>query len=218
MKPPTDTLKTYRVSLHPIGTQPNLDISVHADEHSLPRAPRTVANRIFSPGLRKDQCGWPVGRPLRNFHVIHHTKRAIVRLANGDAYDDVSVLDVDKRKDIALLKIKAVDLPFLALGKSSSVQCGRSRLHVEQSVRYFANTLSDGIVSRIRAGDGYRYFQLTAPISHGSSGGPIFNANGEVIGIAVAIISEGESLNLQSRSTMRKGCSRLISRNRFPHL
>lgn len=42
-----DTLKTYRVSLHPIGTQPNLGISVHVDEQNLPRAPRTVANLIF---------------------------------------------------------------------------------------------------------------------------------------------------------------------------
>jgi hypothetical protein len=42
-----DTLKTYRVSLHPVGTQPNLDISVQVDEQKLPRAQRTVANPIF---------------------------------------------------------------------------------------------------------------------------------------------------------------------------
>ena len=42
-----DTLQTYRVSLHPIGTQPNLDISVHIGEQDLPRTPRTVVNPIF---------------------------------------------------------------------------------------------------------------------------------------------------------------------------
>jgi len=42
-----DTLKTYRVSLHPVGTQPNLDISVYVNERNLPRAPETVANLIF---------------------------------------------------------------------------------------------------------------------------------------------------------------------------
>jgi len=42
-----ETLKTYRVSLHPIGTQPNLDISVHVGEQNLPRVPRTVENPIF---------------------------------------------------------------------------------------------------------------------------------------------------------------------------
>jgi S1-C subfamily serine protease len=56
------------------------------------------------------------GRILTNFHVIAHTKRATVRLANEDAYDTVRVLNVDKRKDIALLKIDAVSLPWLKLG------------------------------------------------------------------------------------------------------
>jgi len=64
------------------------------------------------------------GRILTNFHVIVHTKRATVKLANGDAYDSVTVLDVDKRKDIALLKIKAVNLPYLRLGHSFSAEVG----------------------------------------------------------------------------------------------
>ncbi len=50
-------------------------------------------------------------------------------------------------------------------------------------------------MSGIRPGDGYKYFQISAPISHGSSGGPIFNSKGEVIGIAVATIEEGQNLN-----------------------
>ena len=60
-----------------------------------------------------------------NYHVIAHTKEsATVRLANKDAYDSAQVLDVDKRKDIALIKIKAVDLPFFAVGKSNTVDIG----------------------------------------------------------------------------------------------
>lgn len=64
------------------------------------------------------------GKILTNYHVVAHSKQATVRLANKDAYDGVGVLDIDKRKDIALIKIKAVDLPFLALGKSSAVDVG----------------------------------------------------------------------------------------------
>lgn len=67
------------------------------------------------------------------------------------------------------------------------------------------NTLSDGIVSGIRLGDGYKYFQISAPISHGSSGGPIFNSNGEVIGIAVATIEEGQNLNFALPIDYAKG-------------
>ncbi len=59
----------------------------------------------------------------------------------------------------------------------------------------FQNTLSDGILSGVRQMDGYKLFQLSAPISHGSSGSPVFNSSGEVIAIVEATISEGQNLN-----------------------
>jgi len=142
---------------------------------------------------------------ITNFHVVEHTKRATVRLANQDAYDRVEVLDVDKRKDIAVLKIRAVGLPFLLLGSSSSVEVGQNVFSLSNPLGILQNTLSQGIVSGIRQGDGYRYFQITAPISHGSSGGPIFNTLGEVVGIAVATIEEGQNLNFAVPVDYAKG-------------
>ncbi len=145
------------------------------------------------------------GKILTNYHVIAHTKEVTVRLANKDAYDAVDVLDIDKRKDIALIKIKAVDLPFLTVGKSSTVDIGDQVFSLSTPLGVFQNTLSEGIVSGIRAGDGYRYFQVTAPISHGSSGSPIFNSKGEVIGIAAITISEGQNLNFAIPIDYAKG-------------
>lgn len=145
------------------------------------------------------------GRILTNYHVVAHTKQATVRLANKDAYDSVDVLDIDKRKDIALIKIKAVDLPFLPLGQSNAVDVGDAVFSLSTPLGILQNTLSNGIVSGIRAGDGYRYFQVTAPISHGSSGSPIFNLKGEVIGIAVMTISEGQNLNFAIPIDYAKG-------------
>src|SRR6267378_242164 len=135
------------------------------------------------------------GKVLTNFHVIAHTKKATVRLANDDAYDTVKVIDVDKRKDIALLKIKAVDLPFLKLGHSNVAQVGDKLFTLGNPLGVFQNTLSEGLLSGIRQMDGYKMFQLSAPISHGSSGGPVFDARGEVVGIVEATISEGQNLN-----------------------
>ena len=135
------------------------------------------------------------GAILTNYHVIAHTKRATVRLANEDAYDTVEVLEIDKRKDIALIKIKGFGLPYLKLGRSQNVEVGETVYSLSNPLGVFQNTLSEGIVSGIRPGDGYKYFQISAPISHGSSGGPIFNSKGEVIGIAVATIEEGQNLN-----------------------
>lgn len=135
------------------------------------------------------------GRLLTNYHVIAHSKQATVRLANGDAYDTVQVLSVDRRKDIALLKIQAVELPHLPLGRSSGVEVGQSIYLISTPLGFLQNTLSQGIVSGIREFDGYRAFQVTAPLSRGSSGGPVFNAAGEVIGIAVFLFEGGQNLN-----------------------
>jgi V8-like Glu-specific endopeptidase len=137
----------------------------------------------------------PDGRILTNFHVIAHTKRATVRLANDDAYDSVEVIDVDKRKDIALIKIKAVNQPIVKTGHSNAVQVGDRLYTVGNPLGMFQNTLSDGILSGIRQMDGYRLFQMSAPISHGSSGSPVLNSSGEVIAIVESTLSEGQNLN-----------------------
>lgn len=64
------------------------------------------------------------GRILTCFHVIAHTKRATVRLANEEAYDKVHVLAVDKRRDIALLLVDGMNLPYLRLGRWSKARSG----------------------------------------------------------------------------------------------
>lgn len=57
------------------------------------------------------------------------------------------------------------------------------------------NTVSNGIVSAYREVEGQRVMQITAPLSHGSSGGPVLNRRGEVVGVSVAILGEGQNLN-----------------------
>lgn len=135
------------------------------------------------------------GKILTNYHVIQHTKQATVRLANDDAYDTVEVIDIDKRKNIALLKIKVVSLPFLRLGHSNSAQVGDKLYALGNPLGVFQNSLSDGILSGIRQMDGYKRFQISAPVSHGSSGSPVFDSSGEVIAIVEATLSEGQNLN-----------------------
>jgi S1-C subfamily serine protease len=135
------------------------------------------------------------GKILTNYHVIRNSKEATVRLADGDVYDTVEVLDVDPRKDIALLKIKAIDLSPVKIGHSNSLQIGDVVYSLSNPLGLLDNTLSEGIISSVRQMDGYRLLQITAPISHGSSGGPLFNTKGEVIGITTSTITQGQSLN-----------------------
>lgn len=135
------------------------------------------------------------GKILTNYHVIRNSKLASIRLANGDVYDGVEVSDVDRRKDIALLKIKALDLPTVRVGNTGTLEIGDAVYSLSNPLGLLDNTLSEGIVSGIRQLDGFHVLQITAPISHGSSGGPLFNAKGEVVGITSATIQDGQSLN-----------------------
>src|SRR5207245_8225354 len=105
----------------------------------------------------------------------------------------------------ALIKIKAIDVPYLPLGKASSVDVGDRIFSLSTPLGLLQNTLSEGIVSGIRLADGYRYFQVSAPISHGSSGGPILNVSGEVIGITALTIEEGQNLNFAVPIDYAKG-------------
>lgn len=59
-----------------------------------------------------------------NLHVIENAVSARIQLANGDVYDDVFVLDTDERRDIAILKVKAINLPALAVADSDNVKIG----------------------------------------------------------------------------------------------
>lgn len=145
------------------------------------------------------------GKIVTNYHVIAHTKKATVKLINGDAYDTVDVIDIDKRKDIALIKIRAVELPFLNLGRSTAIEVGEKIYCLGNPLGALRNTLSEGIISAIRAGDGYKYFQISAPISSGSSGSPVMNTKGEVIGIAFASIEQGQNLNFAIPIDYAKG-------------
>jgi TPR repeat protein len=134
------------------------------------------------------------GKIVTNYHVIQCGRQATVTLQNGDAYDNVQVLDVDARKDIALVKIKALDLHPIRLGNSTAVQVG-DPVYALGNPMGLTDTLSEGIISGIRQQTGYKVLQVTAPYTHGSSGGPLLNAKGEVIGITSLVFGGGGNLN-----------------------
>lgn len=135
------------------------------------------------------------GVVVTNLHVIRGAEKATVRLANGDAYDDVGVVDVDARKDLALLKIKGFKLPAAALGDSDEVEIGQ-RVYAIGAPKGLELTISEGIVSGRRdSGEGHQLLQTSAALSSGSSGGGLFDQAGRLIGITTSKIVEGENLN-----------------------
>jgi len=136
----------------------------------------------------------PDGVIVSNYHVIKGAYPAIVKLSTGDVFDRIDVLEWDARRDIAVIKVPGFNMPTVVLGNSDEVVVGE-HVVVVGNPQGLEHSISDGLISGIRKLEGYHAYQISAPISPGSSGSPVFNDNGEVIGVAFATIEEGQNLN-----------------------
>ena len=137
----------------------------------------------------------PSGVVVTNLHVIQGATKVELSLHNGDIYDDVTVVDLDERRDLVLLKIKAFNISYATFGDSDEIEVGEDVVLVG-SPQGLDLTVSEGVISAIReSGRGYRLIQTSAPASPGSSGGGMFNNYGELIGIVTAQRITGQNLN-----------------------
>ena len=131
---------------------------------------------------------------ITNFHVIDGAYPVEIKLKSGDTFGEVSVIDFSAKHDIAVLKIKGFDLPTVELGNSNKVRVGEAVTVIGNPLGY-EGSVSSGLLSQVRNFDGYHFHQISAPISPGSSGSPVFNAAGQVIGVATATDIEGQNIN-----------------------
>ena len=135
-------------------------------------------------------------RVVTNRHVIDNAYRAEIHSYNGSIYPVKGVVAVDAEGDIALLK---VDTPPnqvrpLLLGRTSP-QEGESVVVIGNPFG-LEGSVTNGIVSAVRDIPTFgRIIQITAPISPGSSGSPVVNMQGQVIGVATLQITGGQSIN-----------------------
>jgi hypothetical protein len=102
---------------------------------------------------------------------------------------------ISKDRDIAILKVDAVGMAFLALAEDTTPAVG-SEVFAIGNPQGLEATLSSGIVSAVR-GDNQKetLIQTTCPISKGSSGGPLLNSKSEVLGITSFYLASGQNLN-----------------------
>ena len=127
---------------------------------------------------------------VTNYHVIKDMLVGGAKLVGKEGVHRVEVLVVDKERDLAIVKVTGIDAPALRLGDSDTVQIGE-RVYVAGNPQGLEGTFSDGIISAVRGDSRDKLFQMTAPISQGSSGGPVFNEKGEVIGVSFAVFRDG---------------------------
>ena len=134
----------------------------------------------------------PDGYILTNAHVVADFDDVTVRLADSKREFKAKVIGVDKRTDVALIKVEGKDLPTAKLGNSSQVEAGQWVAAIGSPFG-FANTITAGIVSatgRSLPDETYvPFIQTDVAVNPGNSGGPLINLKGEVIGINSMIYS-----------------------------
>ncbi len=137
-----------------------------------------------------------VDRVVTNRHVIEGAFRAEVHSSAGSIYPVKGVLAVDAEGDIAVLKVEAPanQVRPLPLDRTSP-QEGESVVVIGNPFG-LEGSVTNGIVSAVRDIPTFgRIIQITAPISPGSSGSPVVNMQGQVIGVATLQITGGQSIN-----------------------
>ena len=140
------------------------------------------------------------GLVVTNQHVVDNAETVRIKFADGTALD-AKVVGADPLTDIALLKVEAdKPLPTVKFGDSDAVRVGDEVIAMGNPFG-LGGTVTSGIVSAkardIQSGPFDDYIQTDAAINKGNSGGPLFNADGEVIGMNTAIFSpDGGSVGI----------------------
>ncbi len=172
------------------------------------QSPRQIAQNTFPSVVllvMEDAKGQPVsigsgffvrdGIIATNLHVVAGAARGYAKLVGQKAkYDIAGIVGIDGARDLVILSVTGAKAPSLSLGNSSQVAVG-DEVYVVGNPLGLEGTFSQGIVSSVRQIGSDTLLQITAPISPGSSGGPVLNAQGEVIGVAVATFKGGQNLN-----------------------
>ena len=140
------------------------------------------------------------GQVVTNLHVIRGAVRAEIKTLEGKGkiFPVNGTLAIDEEGDLALL---SVDMPAERVARSTEL--AKELPDEGETIFVIGNPLklegsvSDGIVSAVReVPNSYRIIQITAPISHGNSGSPVFNLKGQVLGVVTVKVTNGQNINL----------------------
>ncbi|MEY1661426.1 DegQ family serine endoprotease [Isoalcanivorax beigongshangi] len=132
------------------------------------------------------------GYVLTNYHVVRQAERILVRLQDRRELE-ATLVGQDPQSDLALLRIEEDDLPVVTIGSSNDLRVGEWVLAIGAPFG-FESSVTAGIVSalgRSLPSENYiPFIQTDVAINPGNSGGPLFNLNGEVVGINAQIVSQ----------------------------
>ena len=162
------------------------------DSHGDAQQPAPEDNAPESQSLGSGFVLWNDGYILTNYHVVRDAKEVVVRLLDRRQFT-AQVVGSDEPSDLALLKIDANDLPVVKIGDSSKLRPGQWVLAIGSPFG-FDYSVTAGIVSAkgraLQTEQYVPFIQTDVAINPGNSGGPLFNLDGEVVGVNSQIYSQ----------------------------
>ncbi len=136
----------------------------------------------------------PNGLVVTNLHVVAGRAEVLV-VIGGEKLPVKRIYNGDIKRDLVVLEVETKGLRALRLGDSDRVRTGEQVVAIGNPLG-LDHTVSNGLVSAVReVAPELTMLQISAPIAPGSSGGPLFNDRGEVIGVATGILVGGQNLN-----------------------
>ena len=139
------------------------------------------------------------GQVVTNLHVIRGATRAEIKTLDGKGkvYPVNGAVAVDEEGDLALLSVEMPNSPARSSELATELPDEGETIFVIGNPLKLEGSVSDGIVSAVReVPNSYRIIQITAPISHGNSGSPVFNLRGQVLGVVTVKVTNGQNINL----------------------
>ena len=172
------------------------------------QTPQQIAQKAFRSTVlvvMKDANGQPLSlgsgffvrddQIATNLHVAEGAARGYAKLVGKETKFNIEgYTAIDEKRDLIILKVASYGVEIVSLGNSDFAQVGET-VYAVGNPRGLEGTFSDGIISSIRPVGHDKLIQITAPLSPGSSGGPVLNRKGEVIGVSVLTIRDGQNLN-----------------------
>ena len=138
-----------------------------------------------------------------NYHVVNGASRVIYQVIDSKTpYEIKSISSYSERLDLAVLEVTEANIP-LKIRDDLYGEIGKKVVAIGNP-KGLTGSVSEGIISGVRSHNEFTFLQITAPISPGSSGGPLFNENGEVIGVTTLTLLDSQNLNFAVASFLIK--------------
>jgi len=175
----------------PLPAQPPTLSPAQIAAGAMPSIVKISSRHSLGTGFVVREDGWIA----TNLHVIAGADELMVTVAGRGELPVTDVLVADDEHDLAVVRVAATGLPPLSLGDLRAVQPGDAMIAIGHPLG-FEGTVSNGLVSAVRhVNDQLTILQISAPIAPGSSGGPLIDDHGRVIGVATAMVARGQNLN-----------------------